>query len=254
MPHSTSRSQEHHVAERRFERILDTVASQPAGPIAERLCAAAAVSLAAPGVSMSLISSGGLLETVAGTRDGRAGDTLQSDLGEGPAHDAHRTGLPVLTEDLAADPTWPVFGPAAAAIQLRSMFAFPMRRGSVRIGSLTLSRPDAGGLSDEHHADALVFARLALDLVLALQSENPPDELDERFIDGTANTAGIHQATGMVAVQLAISVAAALSVLRAHAYANERSLSNVADDIVGRRIRLGHDHEDHQDPHRETRS
>jgi hypothetical protein len=239
------------VAKRRFERILDSVASQPAGPIAERLCTAAANDLDARGVSMSLASGGGLLETVAGTQDGRDGDMLQSDLGEGPAHDAHRFGWPVLVEDLEVDRTWPAFGPAAVATDLRSMFAFPMRRGSVRIGALTLSRRTAGGLSDEHHADALVFARLALDLVLALKSENTPDELDERFIDGTANTAGIHQASGIVAVQLSISVAAALSVLRAHAYTKERSLRDVADDIVGRRLRLD---DDHQDPNQETRA
>jgi len=249
------------VVERRFERILVAIASQPSGPIAARLCTAAAAGLRAPGVSMSLASGGGLLETVAGTRDGRDGDTLQSDLGEGPAHDAHHFGWPVLVDDLEVDRAWPAFGPAAVAIGLRSVFAFPMRRGTVQIGALTLSRRTAGGLSGEHHADALVFARLALDLVLALQSENAPDELDERFIDGTANTAGIHQATGIVAVQLRISVAAALSVLRAHAYTKERSMREIADDIVARRLRLDddsdHDHDqddDHQDPHQETRS
>jgi hypothetical protein len=239
------------VAERRFERILDAVASQPSGPIAERLCTAAAAGLHAPGVSVSLASGGGLLETIAGTRDGRDGDTLQSDLGEGPAHDAHHFGWPVLVDDLEVDRAWPAFGPAAVAIGLRSVFAFPMRRGSVRIGALTLSRRSAGGLSDEHHADALVFARLALDLVLALQSEYAPDELDGRFIDGTANTAGIHQATGIVSVQLGIGVATALSVLRAHAYAQERSMREIADDIVAHRLQLD---DDHQDPHQETRS
>jgi hypothetical protein len=238
------------VTKRRFERILDSVASQPAGPIAERLCTAASSDLDARGVTMALTPGGGLLETVAGTRAGREVDGLQSDLGEGPAHDAHRFGWPVLVDDLGADRTWPAFGPAAVATGLRSMFAFPMRRGSVRIGALTLSRRTTGGLSDEHHADALVFTRLALDLVLALQSENAPDELDERFIDGTASTAGIHQASGIVAVQLSISVAAALSVLRAHAYTNGRSLRDVADDIVARRLRMD---DDRQDPHKVTR-
>ena len=229
------------MGKRRIERILEAMVAQPAGPIAARLCATAASELETPGVSMSLASSGGLLETIAATVPGRNGDLLQSDLGEGPTHDAHRFGWPVLVEDFEEDRAWPAFGPAAATIDLRSMFAFPMRRGSVRIGSLTLSRPTAGALSDEHHADALVFARLALDLVLALQSENAPDELDERFIDGTANTAGIHQASGIVAVQLGVTVAAALSVLRAHAYTQERSLREVADDVVARRLRLDDD-------------
>jgi len=226
------------MAQRRIERILEAVVSQSTGPIAHRLCSAAAADLDAPGVSLVLSSGEGLLETVAGTEDGRNGDALQSDLGEGPAHDAHRYGWPVLVDDLDADRTWPAFGPAAVAIGIRSIFAFPMRRGSVLIGALTFSRRSAGGLSVEQHADALVFARLALDLVLALQAESAPGELNERFIDGAANSAGIHQATGIVAVQLSISVAAALSVLRAHAYAEERTLRDVADDVVARRLRL----------------
>jgi hypothetical protein len=238
------------VRERRIERILEAIAAQPSGPIAERLCTAATTTLDTSGASMALAGSGGLLETVAGTQDGRDGDTLQSDLGEGPTHDAHRLDWPVLAEDLATDTMWPAFGPAAVMMGLRSMFAFPMRRGSVRIGAFTLSRRVAGGLSDEQHADALVFTRLALDLVLALKSESAPDELDERFIDGTANTAGIHQATGIVAVRLGISVAAALSVLRAHAYTEERKLRDVADDIVAGRLRLD---DDQHDPREEIR-
>jgi len=238
------------VRERRIERIIDAVAAQPVGPIAERLCTAGSTALDAPGASMTLVTSGGILETIAGTPDGRGGDTLQSDLGEGPTHDAHRLAWPVLADDLATDPTWPAFGPAAVGIDLRAMFAFPMHRGSVRIGAFTLSRHVAGGLSAEQHADALVFTRLALDLVLALKSESAPDELDERFIDGTANSAGIHQATGVVAVQLGISVASALSVLRAHAFSEERSLRDIADDIVARRLRLD---DDHQNPRHEIR-
>jgi len=228
------------VAQRRIERILASVASQPDAPMASRLCTALVTDLDVPGVSMSLSSLGGLLEIVAGTPTGRDADILQSDLGEGPTHDAHRFGWPVLVDDLETDLTWPAFGPAAVASDVRSMFAFPMRRGSVRIGSLTLSRPVTGDLSSDQHADALVFARLALDLVLALQSENAPDELDERFVDASANTAGIHQASGIVAVQLHIDVAAALSVLRAHAYAQERSLGDVADDVVARRLLIEH--------------
>jgi hypothetical protein len=207
--------------------------------------------MATPGVCMSFASSDGLLEIIAGTPDGRIGDTLQSDLGEGPGHDAHRFGWPVLVEDLSADRTWLAFGPAATAIDLGSMFAFPMRRGSVRVGSLTFSRRSVGELSDSHHTDALLFARLGFDLALALQSENEPDRLDDRFIDGTANTAAIHQATGIAAVQLGTSVSEALSVLRAHAYAQDLRLKPVADDVIARRLRFD---EGHQDPDLTPRS
>jgi hypothetical protein len=232
------------VGKRRIERLLAAIAAQPvsAGSVADRLCAATAAGLETTGVSIALAGSGQVLETVSATGDGRRGDLLQSDLGEGPAHDAHRNGWPVLVDDLEQDNTWPVFAPAALAIGMRSTFAFPLRRGSVRVGALTLYRPSAGGLSDEHYADAIVLARLALDLVLALQSESGPDVLDARFVDSTANTAGIHQATGVVSVQLGITVAAALSVLRAHAFTEDRSLRDVAGDVVAGRLRLTDDH------------
>lgn len=48
----------------------------------------------------------------------------------------------------------------------------------------------------------------------------------------------IHQASGMVSVQLGVSLAAALARLRAYAYANDHSLADVAKDVVARRLRF----------------
>ena len=45
----------------------------------------------------------------------------------------------------------------------------------------------------------------------------------------------------MVMVQLGVSVIAALALLRAYAYANERSLDDVARDVVARILRLDRD-------------
>ena len=51
----------------------------------------------------------------------------------------------------------------------------------------------------------------------------------------------LHQAQGMVMVQLGVSLAAALALLRAYAYANERDLVDVARDVVARTLRLDKD-------------
>ena len=58
------------------------------------------------------------------------------------------------------------------------------------------------------------------------------------FDDGGPDEVVVHQASGMVSVQLGIAVAAALSVLRAHAFAEDRPLREVAADVVARRIRM----------------
>ena len=48
----------------------------------------------------------------------------------------------------------------------------------------------------------------------------------------------VHNAAGMVAVQLGISVTEALIRLRAFAFSHDRLLADVAQDVVDRRLRL----------------
>ena len=53
--------------------------------------------------------------------------------------------------------------------------------------------------------------------------------------------AEIDQATGMVTEQLGVGMAEAFVRLRAHAYAHDRRLGDLARDIVARRVRLSPD-------------
>lgn len=118
------------------------------------------------------------------------------------------------------------------------MFAFPLRRGQVKLGALTLTRSIAGDLDPRQYASALIFARLALDLVLSGDFTSSPDVHPEPVFQVGADTALIHQATGTVSVQLGVGLSEALSVLRAHAYTINESLSWLAAEIVARRVRL----------------
>ena len=48
----------------------------------------------------------------------------------------------------------------------------------------------------------------------------------------------IHQATGMVVAQLRVSPEDALAVLRAHAYGQQATLSEIASAVVDRRVKF----------------
>ena len=48
----------------------------------------------------------------------------------------------------------------------------------------------------------------------------------------------VHNAAGMVSVQLGISVTEALIRLRAYAFSHDRLLAEVAQDVIDRRLRL----------------
>ena len=86
----------------------------------------------------------------------------------------------------------------------------------------------------------LVDARSAADtaalLLLGLRTD-PGDPGDEQPRDQSwSSRAEIHQATGMVLVQLGVSAADAFARLRAHAFAEQRLLGDVARDVVARRL------------------
>jgi AmiR/NasT family two-component response regulator len=51
----------------------------------------------------------------------------------------------------------------------------------------------------------------------------------------------IYQAQGMVTVQLGVNLAEAMARIRAYAYANQQPITDVARDIVSRKIRLEDD-------------
>jgi GAF domain/ANTAR domain len=167
-------------------------------------------------------------------------EDLQYTLGEGPCVDAYRQQEPVLEPDLASAPTerWLAFTPPAVAAGVRAVFGFPIQIGAARLGALNLYRDTPGPLSADQHADALVLAGVAARAVLTLQAGAPAGELADGLADGGNFRLVVHQASGMVSAQLDIDVAEALVRLRAYAFANNRPLTDVAIDVVNRRLRF----------------
>jgi GAF domain-containing protein len=167
-------------------------------------------------------------------------EQLQYALGEGPCVDAYRQDYPVLEPDLAQPdtPRWLAFTPPAIAAGVRAVFGFPLQVGSVHLGALNLCRDRPGPLSDDQHADALVMAGIAAQAVLVLQTGAPPERLASELGACADFHYEVHQASGMVAAQLEVSVGQALVRLRAYAFGNDRALNEVAKDVVARKLRF----------------
>jgi hypothetical protein len=166
-------------------------------------------------------------------------------LGEGPGIDAG-AGTPMLVADLTAEESlrrWPVFAPAATDAGVHAVFALPLQIGAVRLGVMSLYRVRAGELGRDRLADALELADTACAVLLDTTQRSHPDPGDNWSERATARYAEVHQATGMISVQLEVTVAAALVRLRAYAYAHERPLRDVARDVVNRRLRFEPDRE-----------
>jgi hypothetical protein len=224
-------------AERRV-RVLALLASH--GPSIERMCGACVADL--PGVRgaglmvMSTLPGRGI-HYLSDETSARV-EELQFTLGEGPGVDAFTGGRPVLVADLADREhglRWPAFAPGAVTAGARALFSFPLQIGTLRIGVLDLYRDRPGRLDDEDVANASVYADT---ITLLLVTEEQEPEVDWQAQAGYDERAVVHQATGVVMTQLGGTIAEAFARLRAHAYAEDRPLHDVAEDVVQHRLRL----------------
>ncbi|MGC7096054.1 GAF and ANTAR domain-containing protein [Amycolatopsis lurida] len=161
---------------------------------------------------------------------------LEVTVGEGPCLAATEKGGPVLAGDLAAlgcQHRWPAFAPLAIEAGARGLFALPMCVGSVSLGVLALYRRAPGMLDPVALRNALAFAGLARDMLLDEQAGLPGTGDPEL----PPHSAPVHQATGMIAARLNLGMAEALALLRARAFAGDRSLVDLAGDVVAGRLR-----------------
>ena len=177
-----------------------------------------------------------------GSSDETAGlvEELQFTLGEGPCIDAYDTGRPVAEPDLA-NPTrlrWPAFSGPVVGVGVRAVFAFPLQLGAIHLGALDLHCDHAGALRLDQHNDALTVARVVTHALLDVQAAVPAGGLAPEFADAEILRVEVHQASGMLAAHLDISVADALVRLRAWAYAEGRPVRDVARDVITKRLRL----------------
>lgn len=224
--------------------VINEIARADQEPVGVRhVCLACRTGLNAVGVAVYLVGTAQPLEVT-----GAAGDEiaeLEATVGEGPVSEALRQNQPVFASDLAGGWSarrWPVFAPAAVAAGVAAVFVIPLTLGAIALGAFEICRDVDGPLSAEELADALLFADTAMALLLG--GSAVPVGLDGGELWGSEperRWGVVHQATGMVSVQLDTDLGEAFLRLRAHAYLSGLRLSEVAVEVVARRLRFAPD-------------
>lgn len=210
--------------------------------LASRLCRASVKMLGADGGAVSLTPTAMQRFTVSTTDQTAARiDELEEVLGGGPTQQAYlQNGAVKLLVDRDGEGL-PTFAQAAAeAMGAMMIYAFPMRIGPSVLGVLTVycaGRRTLGRSVD----DAQVVANILGGALL-----RDTDEHDGASLGVWTGRARVHQATGMVVAQLGLSPEDALTLIRAHAYAQATTVEVVAADLVERRLDFSHhDRHDH---------
>lgn len=225
------------------ERVARVAAALSVGeqdPVVS-LCAACAEVVGVAGAGLVLMQGSRMLGNVCVSDPviSRVED-LQYTLGEGPAIDVCETREPVLVADLVAVDVarWPSFRVGALNAGFRSVFGFPLLIQGICIGALDLYHDEAVTLTEEQIADAAVVAHVACRTVLSWQNVATPNALAWQLEQVPAHRAVVHQASGMISVQAGTSVDDSLVLLRAHSFARDRSIDDVAGDVIARRLRF----------------
>ncbi|GAA2615090.1 GAF domain-containing protein [Actinomadura fulvescens] len=207
--------------ERAWQRVQEHAAGRQVS--VDVVYAAAAQTVGADGYAVALVSGPGMRTLVAASdRIAELIEDVQLSSGEGPCTDAYTGLAPVIVPDVqAAADRWPGFVPAVAPVGVRALFAFPMQLGGVRVGAADLYRRRPGPLTPAQLADARAFADIAAQV--AFRQHPDPKTLAALAADRPPHgyPPVVHQAAGMLAAQLDLNIAEAISRLRAYSYLHD---------------------------------
>jgi ANTAR domain/GAF domain len=165
-------------------------------------------------------------------------DELQYVLGEGPHWDALRDGKAVSAPNIrtSAGTGWPVLSAALIDLHIGALFAFPLRMGAVTVGVADLYRLTPGDLDEREHVAATSLARATAPRALQIATAMARDDEPERQGLAVELRREVHQATGMILVQLNVDATEAFLRLKAYSFSSGISIQDVANDVVQRRL------------------
>ena len=245
-PNSTCGVESHPLNAEGAIRIAVAFARAAAKSPSRDLCNACAEILVVSGAGITVMGGATTGPVCVSSNRVAALEDLQFTMGIGPCQDAFTTRRPVHAPsfDHLASTRWPSFVTQARLAGIGAVFAYPMSLDGARVGVMTLYQDGEGDLDSTQHQDSIAVAQILTETILSLQDVAPEGTLSKDLNEIVAYRAQVHQASGMVSIQLEIPVDEALLRIRAHAFATGLSTGLVAADIVARRLRLVDDRDD----------
>jgi hypothetical protein len=211
---------------------------QGTGSRSGSLCSVAAEFTDLSGAGIALVSTGRQYTSLCTSNAvARKLMDLEFTVGEGPCVDACLSQFAIDEVDLIGsnDRRWTAYGPSATDAGAHAVFGFPVRIGAIRLGALSLYRDRPGPLSASQLSDAYLMASVIGRAVLSMQAGASRESFSSELEREANFDFSVHQAAGMVAVQASMTVGDALVALRAHAFATNTTLSELAIRVVIRK-------------------
>ncbi|MCW2855151.1 MAG: hypothetical protein JWR52_766 [Marmoricola sp.] len=203
-----------------------SVADDDVHETAEGVVALACETLDCQFAGLTVFRAGGSFETLAPTHDVvTQADQLQYEFGEGPCIEAAWEDDTFLSNDLASDPRWAVWGPKAATLGFGSLLAARLSIGGKTLGALNLYSSATREYSADDRATAVIFATHAAATIMSVRErQNLKDAVEGRTVIG--------QAQGMLMERFDLDADRAFSVLRRFSQTENVKLRQVAELVI----------------------
>lgn len=155
---------------------------------------------------------------------------------EGPCLDAFHTGQAVANGDLRSGSPWPRFATKALSAGFASVHAFPMVVRAKVLGTLNLFMTEARPLEDSDVVIAQALAHAATLTLLQSRIAEDRQRLTTQLQGALNSRITIEQAKGVLSEMAYIGTEEAFQRLRAYARNHNAKLTDVAADVVSRRL------------------
>jgi GAF domain-containing protein len=155
---------------------------------------------------------------------------------QGPCRDAFSSGRAVAANAADSRVRWPVFARQASSAGFQVMCAVPLRLRTDVIGALNLFRSSDEPFTGTEMELAQAMAEMAAIGLIQERALGERNLLAAQLQAALNSRVIIEQAKGMIAEHLIVTVDDALKLLRNYAHYHTRKLSEVASDVVDRRI------------------
>jgi hypothetical protein len=236
----------------RWNRILTAVRYRTtSGTVVAHLCAVARHVLAMDAVSISIESDGTVTPLTGSDPIAAEADALQNVWGVGPSISAainpssSLSGVLMVSDVRSGiDSRWPLLSSLAEDLGICAVSAFPLRTGGAHLGVLTAYALQPGSLSADELADGLVLSTIVTEILLGVEALDPDAStgLDKdsgsmwgELLDTLPTSSlQIHQASGMLAERLHVTMHEAQIRLRALAFRRGETLDAVSYLIIER--------------------
>ena len=223
---------------RAFVRLADTLSGEfDVVEFLQGLSADSVEIVGAEAASVMLADARGELRLVASSEERmRLLELFEIQSAQGPCLDAFGSGHAVQASGAESRTRWPVFALRASEAGFQALCSVPMRARADVIGALNLFRGSNKPFSDAELEIARAMAQVATIALIQERAIRERGMLAGQLQAALRSRIVIEQAKGMLAEHLSTTVDEAFQLLNRYARDHNRKLTDVARDVVGRKI------------------